>query len=81
MSLYTETYRLIRSEKRIKNIKGRSIRLNNQIKNLEGWSTSTEETPDYFGAKGALSFRNENIMCDIWSLLNKTADASTKCLQ
>jgi hypothetical protein len=39
--------------------------LNNQIQNLEGWSTSSEETPEYFGAKGALSFRNENIMCDI----------------
>ncbi len=63
-SLYTEKYRLIRSEKRIKNIKGWSIRLNNLIKNLEGWSPSSEETPEYFGAKGALSFRNENIMCD-----------------
>ncbi len=38
--------------------------MNNQIKNLEGWSPSSEETPEYFGAKGALSFKNENIMCD-----------------
>jgi hypothetical protein len=39
--------------------------LNNRIKNFEGWSTSSEETPEYFGTKGALSFKNENIMCDI----------------
>jgi hypothetical protein len=38
--------------------------LDNRIKNIEGWSTSSEETPEYFGAKGALSFKNENIMCD-----------------
>ncbi len=36
----------------------------NRIKNFEGWSTSSEETPECFGAKGALSFKNENIMCD-----------------
>ncbi len=33
--------------------------MNNRIKNLEGWSPSSEETPEYFGAKGALSFRNQ----------------------
>ncbi len=38
--------------------------MNNPIKNLEGWSPSIEETPEYFGAIGALSFKNENIMCD-----------------
>jgi hypothetical protein len=39
--------------------------LKNRIKNIEGWSTSSEEAPEYFGAKGALSLKNENIMCDI----------------
>jgi hypothetical protein len=48
----------------MKNIKWQSIQLNNRIKHFEGWSTSSEETPEYFGAKGALSFKNENIMCD-----------------
>jgi len=28
------------------------------------YSTSNEEAPEYFGAKGALSLKNENIMCD-----------------
>jgi hypothetical protein len=64
MSLYTENNRLIRTEKRIKNIKGWSIRLKNRIKNKGGRSISSEETPEYFGAKGALSLKNENIMCD-----------------
>ncbi len=64
-SLYTENSRLIRSEKQIKNIKGWSIRLKNRIKNIEGRSTSSEEAPEYFGAKGALSLKNEYIMCDI----------------
>ncbi len=44
--------------------KGWSIRLKNQIKNIEGQSTSSEEAPEYFGAKGALSLKIENIMCD-----------------
>ncbi len=57
---------MIRSENRIKNIKGRSIRLKNRIKNIEGRSTSSEEAPEYFGTKGALSLKNENIMCDIY---------------
>ncbi len=39
--------------------------MKNQIKNIEGRSTSSEEAPEYFGAKGALSLKNENIMCDI----------------
>jgi len=39
--------------------------LKNWIKNIEGRSTSSEEAPEYFGAKGALSLKNENIMCDI----------------
>jgi len=38
--------------------------LKNWIKNIEGRSTSNEVTPEYFGAKGALSLKNENIMCD-----------------
>jgi hypothetical protein len=38
--------------------------LKNQIKNIEGRSTSSEEALEYFGAKGALSLKNENIMCD-----------------
>jgi hypothetical protein len=46
-------------------MKGWSIRLKNQIKNIEGQSPSSEETPEYFGAKGTLSLKNENIMCDI----------------
>jgi hypothetical protein len=65
VSLYTENNRLIRSEKRIKNIKGWSILLKNWIKNIEGRSTSSEEAPEYFGAKGTLSLKNENIMCDM----------------
>ncbi len=64
MSLYTENNRLIGSEKQIKNIKGWSIRLKNWIKNIKGRSTSSEETPEYFGAKGALSLKNKNIICD-----------------
>ncbi len=64
-SLCTENNRLIQSEKQIKNIKGWSIRLNNRIKNIKGQSTSSEEAPEYFGAKGALSLKNEIIMCDI----------------
>ena len=63
-SLYTENNRLIRSEKQIKNIKGWSIRLKNRIKIIDRQSPSSEETPEYFGAKGALSLKNENIMCD-----------------
>ncbi len=39
--------------------------MKNRIKNIEGRSTSNEETPEYFGAKGALSLKNENIMCVI----------------
>ncbi len=31
---------------------------------MEGRSTSNEEAPEYFGAKGTLSLKNENIMCD-----------------
>ena len=31
---------------------------------MEGQSTSNEEAPEYFGAKGALLLKNENIMCD-----------------
>jgi hypothetical protein len=34
------------------------------MKNIEGQSTSSEETPEYFSAKGALSLKNENIICD-----------------
>jgi hypothetical protein len=47
-----------------KNIKGQSIRLKNQIKNIKGQSTSSEEAPEYFGAKRRLLLKNENIMCD-----------------
>ena len=43
--------------------------MNNRIKNFEGWSTSSEEAPEYFGTIGALSFKNENIMCDIRVIL------------
>jgi len=64
MSLYTGKNRLIRSDNRIKNIKGRSIRLENRIKNVKERSTSSEEAPEYFGAKRCLSLKNENIMCD-----------------
>jgi hypothetical protein len=39
--------------------------LKNRIKNIDRQSPSSEETPEYFGAKGALSLKNENIMCDI----------------
>ncbi len=39
--------------------------MKNRIKNIEGRRTSSEEAPEYFGAKGALSLKNENIMCDI----------------
>ena len=42
------------SEKRIENMRGWSIRLNNRIHNKRGRSTSSEETPKYFGAKSAL---------------------------
>jgi hypothetical protein len=52
MSLYTEHNRMIQSE--------------NRIKNKEGRSTSSEEAPEYFGTKGALSLKNENIMCDTY---------------
>jgi hypothetical protein len=45
---------------------GWSIQLNNRIKNIEGQSISSEEAPEYFGAKGALSLKNENIMCDTY---------------
>jgi len=38
--------------------------LKNRIKNIEGQSTSSEEAPEYFGAKVALLLKNENIMCD-----------------
>ncbi len=38
--------------------------MKNRIKNIEGRSTSSEEAPEYFGAKGALLLKNENIMCD-----------------
>jgi hypothetical protein len=48
----------------IKNINWWSIRLKNRIKNIGGWRTSSEEAPEYFGAKGALSLKNENIMYD-----------------
>ncbi len=35
-----------------------------RIKNVKGRSTSSEEAPEYFGAKRRLSLKNENIMCD-----------------
>jgi hypothetical protein len=38
--------------------------LENQIKNVKGRITSSEEVPEYFGAKRHLSLKNENIMCD-----------------
>ncbi len=38
--------------------------MKNRIKNIEGQSTLSEEAPEYFGTKGALSFRIENIMCN-----------------
>jgi hypothetical protein len=38
--------------------------LENRIKNVKGQSTSSEEAPEYFGAKRRLSLKNENIMCD-----------------
>jgi hypothetical protein len=41
--------------------------LKNLIKNIEGRSTSSEEAPEYFGTKGSLSLKNENIMCDIYN--------------
>jgi hypothetical protein len=34
------------------------------IKNVKGRSTSSEEAPEYFGAKRGLSLKNENIMRD-----------------
>jgi hypothetical protein len=55
MDLYTEKNGLIRSEKWIKNMRGWSIRLKNRIQNKKGQRTSSEETPEYFGAKRALS--------------------------
>jgi hypothetical protein len=69
MSLYTGKNRLIRSENQIENIKGRSIQLENQIKNVKGQSTSSEEAPEYFGAKRRLSLKNENIRCDILKII------------
>jgi hypothetical protein len=51
MSLYTGKNRLIQSE--------------NLIENVKGQSTSSEVDPEYFGAKRRLSFKNENIKCDI----------------
>ncbi len=67
-------------------MKGRSIRLKNRIKNIEG--TSSEEAPEYFGTKGALSFRIENIMCDILfnsktvnALENESIHRAVKVLQ
>ncbi len=38
--------------------------MENRIKNIEGLSTSSEETPEYFGAKKAPALKNENIICD-----------------
>jgi hypothetical protein len=49
--------------------------LKNWIKNIEGHSTSNEVTPGYFGTKGALSLKNENIMCDIY-FANISANSS-----
>jgi hypothetical protein len=51
--------------------------LENRIKNVKGRSTSSEEAPEYFGAKGACCLKNEDIMCDMtsWeftSILTKT---------
>jgi hypothetical protein len=43
--------------------------LENRIKNITGQNTSSEEAPEYFGAKRRLSLKNENIMCDIWHCL------------
>jgi hypothetical protein len=51
MSLYTGKNRLIQSENRIENAKGRR--------------NSSEVDPECFGAKRRLSFKNENIKCDI----------------
>jgi hypothetical protein len=48
----------------MENIKGQSVPLENQIKNVKGQSTSSEVAPEYFGAKRHLSLKNENIMCD-----------------
>ncbi len=48
--------------------KGQSIGLKKRIKNIEGRSTSSEEGREYFGAKGTLSFKIENIMCDMWNI-------------
>jgi hypothetical protein len=38
--------------------------LKKQIKNIDGQSTLSEEALEYFGAKGALSLKNEDIICD-----------------
>ncbi len=38
--------------------------MENRIKNIKGQSTSSEEAPEYFGAKRRLSLKNENIMCN-----------------
>jgi hypothetical protein len=40
-------------------------------KECEGPSTSSEKTPEYFGAKGALSLKNGNIMCDTTLILDR----------
>jgi hypothetical protein len=36
--------------------------------NIKGRSTSSEEAPEYFGAKRRLSLKNENIMCDTMAM-------------
>ncbi len=41
--------------------------MENLIKNVKGRSTSSEEAPEYFGAKVACHLKNENIMCDTTS--------------
>ncbi len=46
-------------------MKGCSIQLKNRIKNIEGQSTSSEEAPEYFGAKGALSLKNDSLTHNI----------------
>jgi len=76
-SLHTWNNRLIRSENRIENIKGWSIGLENQIKNIKGaehfeWSVSR-----IFWRPRRLSLKNENIRCDN---NNKTSEVCVRSI-
>ncbi len=47
--------------------------MKNWMKNTEGRSTSSEDAPEYFGTKDTLSLKNENIMCDNQTRLERLA--------